>query len=153
MLWKGHDSTYHSPISRANREELAARRAIAEQMQTEMRETLTVMLLSCELAMSVPDVPLLAAEKICTIDTLARTELASRSELIKSRAASGFALLCPTFRSDNVSLLIHFCERGIADNLNTQAESPALGCQPSDGAILPLSVSLRTSLGETWVRA
>jgi hypothetical protein len=44
-------------------------------------------------------------------------EIAPRSELIKSRAASGFALLCPTFRSDNVSLLIYFCERGIAENL------------------------------------
>src|SRR5215467_4128646 len=83
----------------------------------------------------------------------ANSGCASKSIDLRSRAASGFALLCPTFRSDNVSLLIHFCERGIADNLNTQAESPALGCQPSDGAILPLSVSLRTSLGETWVRA
>lgn len=61
-----------SALFRRNREELAARRAVAEQMQSEMRETLTVMLLSCELAMSVPDVPLLAAEKIRTIDTLAR---------------------------------------------------------------------------------
>jgi hypothetical protein len=61
-----------SALHRRNREELAARRAVAEQMQSEMRETLTVMLLSCELAMSVPDVPSLAAEKIRTIDTLAR---------------------------------------------------------------------------------
>ena len=129
-----------SALYRRNREELAARRAVAEQMQSEMRETLTVMLLSCELAMSVPDVPLLAAEKIRTIDTLAR-ELRLRLEVTdQSRAASGFALLCPIFRSDNVSLLIHFCERGIAENLNTQAEPSALGCQPSDGAILPLSV-------------
>jgi hypothetical protein len=69
-----------SALHRRNREELAARRAIAEQMQSEMRETLTVMLLSCELAMSVPDVPLLAAEKIRTIDTLAR-ELRLRLEV------------------------------------------------------------------------
>jgi len=41
-------------------------------MNCELRETLTVMLLSCELAMSVPDVPGPAAEKIRTIDNLAR---------------------------------------------------------------------------------
>jgi hypothetical protein len=69
-----------SALHRRNREELAARRAVAEQMQSEMRETLTVMLLSCELAMSVPDVPLLAAEKIRAIDTLAR-ELRLRLEV------------------------------------------------------------------------
>lgn len=69
-----------SALYRRNREELAARRAVAEQMQSEMRETLTVMLLSCELAMSVPNVPLLAADKIRTIDTLAR-ELRLRLEV------------------------------------------------------------------------
>jgi len=59
-------------LHRRKREETAARRAVAEQMRSEMSETLTAMLLSCELAMSVPDVPLLAAEKIRTIDDLAR---------------------------------------------------------------------------------
>jgi hypothetical protein len=37
-----------------------------------MRETLTAMLLSCELAMLVPDVPNPAAEKIRAIDSQAR---------------------------------------------------------------------------------
>ncbi|MGC2449724.1 MAG: hypothetical protein WA477_18910 [Candidatus Sulfotelmatobacter sp.] len=69
-----------SALHRRNREELTARRAVAEQMHSEMRETLTMMLLSCELAMSVPDVPSLAAEKIRTIDTLAR-ELRLRLEV------------------------------------------------------------------------
>jgi len=46
--------------------------SVAEQMHSEMRETLTAMLLSCQLALSVPDVPLLAAEKIRAIDGLAR---------------------------------------------------------------------------------
>lgn len=69
-----------SALHRHNREELAARRAVAEQMQSVMRETLTVTLLSCELAMSEPDVPILAAEKIRTIDTLAR-ELRLRLEV------------------------------------------------------------------------
>jgi hypothetical protein len=61
-----------SALHRRKREEAAARRIVAEQMNSELRETLTVMLLSCELAMSVPDVPGPAAEKIRTIDTLAR---------------------------------------------------------------------------------
>ena len=61
-----------SALHRRKREESAARRAVEEQMRSEMRETLTAMLLSCELAMSVPDIPLPAAEKIRTIDHLAR---------------------------------------------------------------------------------
>ena len=61
-----------SALHRRRREEGAARRAVAAQMQSEMRETLTAMLLSCELAMSVPDVPHPAVEKIRAIDNLAR---------------------------------------------------------------------------------
>jgi hypothetical protein len=61
-----------SALHRRKREEAAARRAIAEQMHSEMSEALTVMLLSCELAMAVPDVPIFAAEKIRAIDNLAR---------------------------------------------------------------------------------
>ena len=59
-------------LHRRTREENAARRAVVEQLHTEMRETLTAMLLSCEIAMSVPDVPVHAAEKIRAIDNLAR---------------------------------------------------------------------------------
>src|SRR3974390_549393 len=59
-------------LHRRKREESVARRAVAEQMNCEMRETLTAMLLSCELAMLVPNMPMLAAEKIRTIDNLAR---------------------------------------------------------------------------------
>ena len=69
-----------SALHRRKREESAARRSVAEQMNSEMRETLTAMLLSCELAMSVPDVPSPAAEKIRTIDNLAR-ELRLRLEV------------------------------------------------------------------------
>jgi hypothetical protein len=54
------------------REESAARRAVVAQMRSEMCETLTAMLLSCELAMSVPDVPNPASEKIRAINNLAR---------------------------------------------------------------------------------
>jgi hypothetical protein len=67
-------------LHRRKREEAAARRAVAEQMHSEMRETLTAMLLSCELAMSVPDVPNPAVEKIRAIDNLAR-ELRLRLEV------------------------------------------------------------------------
>src|SRR5260370_4041018 len=55
-----------SALHRRKREEGTARRAVAEQMHCEMRETLTAMLLSCELAMPVPDVPHPAAESIRT---------------------------------------------------------------------------------------
>jgi signal transduction histidine kinase len=61
-----------SALHRRKREEAAAHTAVVEQMRSEMRETLTAMLLSCELAMSVPDVPSPATEKIRAIDNLAR---------------------------------------------------------------------------------
>jgi hypothetical protein len=67
-------------LHRRKREETAARRAVAAQMNCEMRETLTAMLLSCELAMSVPNVPMVAAEKIRAIDNFAR-ELRLRLEV------------------------------------------------------------------------
>ena len=50
----------------------AALRSVVEQLNSEMRESLTAVMLSCELAMSVPDVPRPAAEKIRVIDNLAR---------------------------------------------------------------------------------
>jgi hypothetical protein len=61
-----------SALHRRKREEATARRAVVEQMHCEMRETLTALLLSCELAMSVPDVPGPAVERIRSIDNLAR---------------------------------------------------------------------------------
>jgi hypothetical protein len=61
-----------SALHRRRREEGAARRAVQDQMRSQMRETLTAMLLSRELAMSVPDVPDPAVEKIRAIDNLAR---------------------------------------------------------------------------------
>jgi hypothetical protein len=68
-------------LHRRQREESAAKRAVREQMCSEMCETLTAMLLSCELAMSVPDVPGPATEKIRAIDSLAR-ELRLRLQVI-----------------------------------------------------------------------
>jgi len=69
-----------SALHRRKREEAAARRAVVDQLNSEMRETLTAMLLSCELAMAVPDVPGPAVEKIRAIDNLAR-ELRLRLEV------------------------------------------------------------------------
>jgi hypothetical protein len=68
-----------SALHRRKREETSARQAVAEQMHSEMRETLTAMLLSCELAMSIPNVPGPAAERIRAIDGFAR-ELRIRLE-------------------------------------------------------------------------
>ena len=61
-----------SALHRRKREETQARRSVEEQFRSKMCESLTVMLLSCELAMSVPNGPTPAAEKIRTIDNLAR---------------------------------------------------------------------------------
>jgi hypothetical protein len=68
-----------SALHRRQREETAAHLAVKDQMRSEMRETLTAMLLSCELAMAVPNMPTPAAEKIRFIDNLAR-ELRLRLE-------------------------------------------------------------------------
>jgi hypothetical protein len=68
-----------SALHRRQREETAAHRAVQDQMCSEMSETLTAMLLSCELAMSIPDIPASAAERIRSIDNLAR-ELRFRLE-------------------------------------------------------------------------
>jgi hypothetical protein len=59
-------------LHRRKREETQVRLSVEQQIRGEMCESLTAMLLSCELAMSVPGVPDPAAEKIRTIDNLAR---------------------------------------------------------------------------------
>ncbi len=61
-----------SALHRRQREETQARRSVQQQIRSEVCESLTAMLLSCELAMSVPEVPSAAAEKIRMIDDLAR---------------------------------------------------------------------------------
>jgi len=61
-----------SALHRRKREENQARRAVEQQIRGEVCESLTAMLLSCELAMAVPEVPAPAAEKIRMIDNLAR---------------------------------------------------------------------------------
>src|SRR5579863_108552 len=61
-----------SALHRRWREETQARVSVEQQFRSEMGESLTSMLLSCELAMAVPGVPAPAAEKIRLIDNLAR---------------------------------------------------------------------------------
>ena len=46
-----------SALHRRKREETLARSAVEDQMRSEMRETVTALLLSCELAMAVPGAP------------------------------------------------------------------------------------------------
>ncbi len=61
-----------SALHRRKREETQSRRSVEQQIRSEMCESLTAVLLSCELAMSVPAVPAPAVEKIRLIDNLAR---------------------------------------------------------------------------------
>ena len=78
-----------SALHRRKREETQARRSVEQQIRSEVCESLTAMLLSCELAMAVPEVPASAAEKIRLIDNLARDMRAQAGrELIR------FADLC-----------------------------------------------------------
>lgn len=51
---------------------LQARRSVEQQIRGQGCESLAAMLLSCELAMAVPEVPAPGAEKIRFIDNLAR---------------------------------------------------------------------------------
>jgi hypothetical protein len=59
-------------LHRRQREETQARRSVEQRIRGEICESLTAMLLSCELAIAVPQVPAPAAEKIRLIDHLAR---------------------------------------------------------------------------------
>jgi hypothetical protein len=61
-----------SALHRRKREESVARRAVAAQMRSGMCETLTALLLSCELVLAVPGVPDPAVQKIRDINGLLR---------------------------------------------------------------------------------
>lgn len=61
-----------SALHRRKREETQVRHSVEQQLRGEVCESLTAMLLSCELAMAVPEIPPPAAEKIRAIDHLAR---------------------------------------------------------------------------------
>jgi len=51
-------------LERRKREEVAARRAVTGELRSELNNTLTALLLDCELALEVPGLPATAAEKL-----------------------------------------------------------------------------------------
>ena len=51
-------------VQRRQREQAAARQAAANTLQSELNGTVTALLLSCELALGAPDLPLAATEKL-----------------------------------------------------------------------------------------
>lgn len=61
------------------REEQAARRSAEQEVWSELKESVTAILLSCELAMNTPGMPAAAAEKIRAIHQIAN-EIRSRLE-------------------------------------------------------------------------
>ena len=58
-------------LHRRKREEMVARQAVKRVLCSELKDPLTAMLLSCELALEVPDLPAPAADKIRTVHQLA----------------------------------------------------------------------------------
>jgi|SRR5579872_349691 hypothetical protein len=61
-----------SAIHRRKRELLIARQEAEQDLRSELKGTITALLLSCEMALSVPNLPLLAETKMRAVDTLAR---------------------------------------------------------------------------------
>lgn len=59
-------------ICRRRREEHAARRAAVSSLHSELNETVTALLLSCELALDTPDLPPQASEKLRSAHGLVR---------------------------------------------------------------------------------
>lgn len=60
-----------SALSRRQREEQVVRRSAETAMWSELKESVTAMLLSCDLALARPGVPAPAAEKLRTVHDLA----------------------------------------------------------------------------------
>ena len=67
-------------LGRRKQEEGAVRLAVQSQMRSELSESLTALLLSCELALAVHGVPDAASDKIRQIDGLARKMCGSLGE-------------------------------------------------------------------------
>jgi hypothetical protein len=61
-----------SALHRRKRELLAARQEAEQALRSELRGTITALLLSCEMALGVPNLPLLAEAKMRAVDALAR---------------------------------------------------------------------------------
>src|ERR1700722_5841684 len=61
-----------SAVHRRKRELLIARREAEQDLRSELKSTITALLLSCEMALGVPNLPLLAETKMRAVDALAR---------------------------------------------------------------------------------
>jgi hypothetical protein len=61
-----------SAMHRRKRELLIARQEAEQDLRSELRGTITALLLSCEMALGVPNLPLLAETKMRTVDALAK---------------------------------------------------------------------------------
>ena len=73
-----------SALSRRQREEQTARRSAEQAMWSELNESVTAMLLSCDLALAIPGMSAPAAEKIRAVQDLA-VQIRSRLEASQAR--------------------------------------------------------------------
>jgi len=61
-----------SAVHRRKRELLMARQEAEQDLRSQLRGTITALLLSCEMALGVPNLPLLAETKMRAVDALAK---------------------------------------------------------------------------------
>jgi hypothetical protein len=61
-----------SALRRRQRELLAARQEAEQTLRSELKNTITALLLSCEMALDVPNLPLFAETKMRAVDALAK---------------------------------------------------------------------------------
>jgi hypothetical protein len=61
-----------SALHRRKREFMTARKEAEQALRSELRGTITALLLSCEMALGVPNLPVLAETKMRAVDALAR---------------------------------------------------------------------------------
>jgi hypothetical protein len=61
-----------SALRRRNRESLVARQQAERALRSELKDTITALLMSCEMALDVPNLPLFAETKMRAVDTLAK---------------------------------------------------------------------------------
>jgi hypothetical protein len=61
-----------SALHRRKRELLIARQEAEQTLRSELKDTITALLLSCEMALDVPDLPLFAETKMQAVDALAK---------------------------------------------------------------------------------
>ncbi len=61
-----------SAVHRRKRELMSARQEAEQDLRSQLRSTITALLLSCEMALGVPNLPLLAETKMRAVDTLAK---------------------------------------------------------------------------------